>query len=123
MNLKCCDSWQAQHAYTGLAVLLSGRLMLMLPSIHSNWHHERGHQATAVDTTRLCTLTADLTSTAAMVTPDSPLPAVHTAVRAVLCCAGRLTDFEPGETPMRDVTCSVITHQLDTPFFSCCFQR
>jgi hypothetical protein len=32
-------------------------------------------------------------------------------------------DFEPGETPLRDVTCSVITHQLDTPFFSCCFQR
>ncbi|KAL4420639.1 hypothetical protein ABPG75_010295 [Micractinium tetrahymenae] len=32
-------------------------------------------------------------------------------------------DFEPGQTPMRDVTCAVVTHQLDMPFFSCCFQR
>eukprot|EP00775_Hariotina_reticulata_P007514 gene7514-7724_t len=43
--------------------------------------------------------------------------------RILALSAGRLRDFEPGETPMRDVTCAVITHQLDTPCLSCCFQR
>ncbi|KAL4451433.1 hypothetical protein ABPG77_009505 [Micractinium sp. CCAP 211/92] len=32
-------------------------------------------------------------------------------------------DFESGRAPLGDVTCAVVTHQLDTPFFSCCFQR
>eukprot|EP00884_Botryococcus_braunii_P020433 jgi/Botrbrau1/7073/Bobra.0165s0095.1 len=37
---------------------------------------------------------------------------------------GRCThDFEPGDVPVRDVWCSVITHQFDFPCFSCCFQR
>ncbi|WIA33244.1 hypothetical protein OEZ86_006386 [Tetradesmus obliquus] len=35
----------------------------------------------------------------------------------------RLTDFEPGQSPVRDVTCAVVTHQFDLPCFSCCFQR
>lgn len=37
--------------------------------------------------------------------------------------AGVVEDFEPGNTPLRDVTCSVITHQMDVPCWSCCFQR
>ncbi|PRW20932.1 family 2 glycosyl transferase [Chlorella sorokiniana] len=31
--------------------------------------------------------------------------------------------FQPGQFPVRDVRCAIISHQVDIPCGSCCFQR
>lgn len=35
----------------------------------------------------------------------------------------QLSDFEPGTSEVHDLYCAIVTHQMDVPFFSCCFQR
>ncbi len=67
----------------------------------------------------LCRATARAPHCCCLLPSRGQAPLLH----CYSCCAGGDSGFEPGQFPVRDVRCAIISHQVDIPCGSCCFQR